>query len=993
MASALTADLEGANVDAYLDTKDILPGEPWQERLGKLIASADAVVFLISPASVASKVCDWEINEAERLSKRVLPLVVRDVPDESVPGRLRRLNYIFLREIDERAEALAALAGAIRTDIAWIREHTRISELAARWEKGRDDDALLRGDLEAAESWLLDAHPDGPAPTPLQRQFIAASRYAAQRRAETERLQIVRIRRFQRRSAIALLAVALLVAIGLSVAVMQARETSLREARVLTSLAQRAIDEGRYDRAMRTAIHGLPPPGALPFVFPWSRELEVKLAGAAAMSRQLCQIPVFAFDRSSGLSLSGDGRRVALSALTAPGRIAIVDLPSCSRISTIETGTQHTPSFRLNGDGTRIALFLTPPAFATETRDVTTGAIVDVSVKSNTYAEVLERFGLTDKKGRIWLLANLNDMAGLDDRLTILDVERSNLNAPAKLEPSGAIRLNPPDIVVLAVIRPQRDRLLLAWLTENGEEVRAITYRGELLTFNSRNGQETSRTTFVDVSDTRSLRSAQRKDEKLLLTFLEKQGDIETLSDVVFDYGSRRELVRTSGQYSLTHEPAFSSDWTAFARVASDRKTIHIGDLGTGDLTGIIEGQDQEIAKLALSQDGTTLVTLSFDGILRQWRATSKAQTVRLKGLEQGRAGFGMFSRNGKQLIVNMLVDASGPQLRGYSRLWIDLTSGQAIDLAEGHLVGPVHMGQTGDLFATNEFLGRVDKVAGRASVVARFRQPAIGQWIGEGGRVQTATWDSHGDQISVIIADGMTGAEIKRLVGFSSLPVSAAFSPDGRKLLTASAQTVKLWDIESGKSLAEISPSGRLPPFAVITPFSGDGRLVAVPGSEGTIAFLNVASLRQVMLLKYPELSPISLAFDAQGRRMVAPTSNGLQVWDVSTGERVLFLRDHSQSQQGSYSFAQQFSDDGATIFSVWSDRTMRTWELDWPMRLSGAELWDRVCSERLLGAQVFSEADSEDPILAGLAGTNVCARSGPLSVTFWLEKFKSLM
>src|SRR5262249_11324786 len=152
--------------------------------------------------------------------------------------------------------------------------------------------------------------------------------------------------------------------------------------------------------------------------------------------------------------------------------------------------------------------------------------------------------------------------------------------------------------------------------------------------------------------------------------------------------------------------------------------------------------------------------------------------------LEQGRAGFGMFSRDGKQLIVNMLVDASGPQLRGYSRLWIDLTSGQAIDLAEGRLVGPVHMNQTGDLFATNEFLCRIDKVAGGASVVARFRQPAIGQWIGEGGRVQTASWD--GDQISVIIADGMTGAEIKRLVGFSSLPVSAAFSPDGRTLLTA---------------------------------------------------------------------------------------------------------------------------------------------------------------------------------------------------------------
>lgn len=92
-ATLLVAHLNDAGFEAYLDTKDILPGEPWQERLGGLIANADAVVFLLSPSSIASSVCDGEVNEGERLGKRIIPLVLHDVLDGGVPGRLRRLNY------------------------------------------------------------------------------------------------------------------------------------------------------------------------------------------------------------------------------------------------------------------------------------------------------------------------------------------------------------------------------------------------------------------------------------------------------------------------------------------------------------------------------------------------------------------------------------------------------------------------------------------------------------------------------------------------------------------------------------------------------------------------------------------------------------------------------------------------------------------------------------------------------------------------------------
>jgi hypothetical protein len=183
-ADQLLAALNAHEFDAYLDKKDILPGEPRKERLGALILSADAVVFIISPESMASDICTWEIDETERLQKKLLPVVHRQLADKQVPFRLARLHYIFLRAEDKFDLGLATLAAAIETDVGWIRHHTRISELARRWEDGKHrDQGLLRGeDIAEAERWR-DSHPKGaPAATKEQLVFITASRQAATRR-------------------------------------------------------------------------------------------------------------------------------------------------------------------------------------------------------------------------------------------------------------------------------------------------------------------------------------------------------------------------------------------------------------------------------------------------------------------------------------------------------------------------------------------------------------------------------------------------------------------------------------------------------------------------------------------------------------------------------------------------------------------------------------------------------------------------------------------
>ena len=109
-AEELLCGLEVAGFEAFLDRHDIEAGVDWEARLGGLIESADTVVFVISPAAVGSERCGWEVRRAEQLSKRVIPVVLVDVPEQQTPHGLKRLNYIFFSEGHSWAKALGDLA-------------------------------------------------------------------------------------------------------------------------------------------------------------------------------------------------------------------------------------------------------------------------------------------------------------------------------------------------------------------------------------------------------------------------------------------------------------------------------------------------------------------------------------------------------------------------------------------------------------------------------------------------------------------------------------------------------------------------------------------------------------------------------------------------------------------------------------------------------------------------------------------------------------------
>jgi len=185
-----------ADFEILLDRVGIGHGEEWRKRLSRLIVECDTMVFVLSPDSVSSEVCAWEIEEARRLSKRIIPVLWRAVDFASVPADLSAINAVPFTD-QHAVSGLPKLVNALKSDLAWLREHTRLGERAMEWELSRRAPAyLLRGAaLEGMREWFATKPSNAPAPTKLQREFIQASEEEERRLLSAERKRLDELER------------------------------------------------------------------------------------------------------------------------------------------------------------------------------------------------------------------------------------------------------------------------------------------------------------------------------------------------------------------------------------------------------------------------------------------------------------------------------------------------------------------------------------------------------------------------------------------------------------------------------------------------------------------------------------------------------------------------------------------------------------------------------------------------------------------------------
>jgi TIR domain len=179
----LVLALEDKGFEALLDRHNIDAAERWQERLTALITSSDTVVFVLSPTSAQSKICQWEVTEAAKQGKRLVPVVPVPLQKIDAPAELAALNYIHFYKDESMPgsgfyDGVRKLERALRVDLGWLRLQTRLTEDAGEWAVGQSEDRLLRGAaLEEALTWQQRT-PQGQVIPDRLRDFLRQSETA-----------------------------------------------------------------------------------------------------------------------------------------------------------------------------------------------------------------------------------------------------------------------------------------------------------------------------------------------------------------------------------------------------------------------------------------------------------------------------------------------------------------------------------------------------------------------------------------------------------------------------------------------------------------------------------------------------------------------------------------------------------------------------------------------------------------------------------------------
>jgi len=177
----VAARLEGQHMIVLGDWK-LAPGPDYVIQLRGLIRESEVLLLLLSDDSIRSLPVAAEIEQAENEGKRIVPVVIRPVTEESrIPAPVRRPQWVFWTEANP-SDGISRIEEAIYTDFEQLEVHTEILLRAERWLAEKCDKTLLvRGSLlRRAERWIeTTLHADQalrPRPTPLQSRYVIESR-------------------------------------------------------------------------------------------------------------------------------------------------------------------------------------------------------------------------------------------------------------------------------------------------------------------------------------------------------------------------------------------------------------------------------------------------------------------------------------------------------------------------------------------------------------------------------------------------------------------------------------------------------------------------------------------------------------------------------------------------------------------------------------------------------------------------------------------------
>ena len=104
----------------------------------------------------------------------------------------------------------------------------------------------------------------------------------------------------------------------------------------------------------------------------------------------------------------------------------------------------------------------------------------------------------------------------------------------------------------------------------------------------------------------------------------------------------------------------------------------------------------------------------------------------------------------------------------------------------------------------------------------------------------------------------------------------------------------MKIWNVKTGSLVRTITVTGNA---TYTVRVSGRGRYVVTSSSDGSLRAWSVKTGRQVRAMSETIGYIREYAFSPDGRRLIAPTSGGITVWNLDTWEEERTLEGHTGS------------------------------------------------------------------------------------------------